>query len=131
MHRTFSLVTAAALAATPVAAQDTASPAAPPAATPPTQEQVQAAAQHYSVIAGALQSEDLDSQIKNQLFLCLYSASVRRISEAVTGVIEQNEQLSADNPEDVQTAIGAVCGVQAPDSAAAAPGAATEQPEGR
>ncbi|MCA1749709.1 MAG: hypothetical protein LC634_09360 [Sphingomonadales bacterium] len=125
------MAAATALAAAPLAAQET-SPQQP-AETPPTQAQVQTAAQHYSVIAGALQSEDLESSIKNQLFMCLYSASVRQISDAVTQVIAQNEQLSADNAEHVQTAIGAVCGVRAPEGeAAATPDApAGETPEGR
>lgn len=128
MYRTLTLAATAALAATPIAAQE-ATPQQPAEATP-TQEQVQAAARHYSIIAGALQSEDLESSIKNQLFMCLYSASMREISDAVTQVIAQNEGLSADNQEHVQTAIGAVCGVRAPEDAATPenPGA---EPEGR
>lgn len=117
MYRTLTL--AAALVATPVAAQDAAPQQQTQAA--PTQEQVQAAARHYSVIAGALQSEELESSIKNQLFMCLYSASMRQISDAVTQVIAQNEGLEPDNQEHVQTAIGAVCGIRAPEGAAETP----------
>jgi hypothetical protein len=124
---TFAAATAA-FAATPLAAQEVAQQ---PAQAAPTQEQIQAAARHYSVIAGALQSEDLDTTIKNQLFMCLYSASVRQISDAVTQVIAQNEGLSGDNQEHVQTAIGAVCGVQAPEGAAATPAESGDAPVGR
>ena len=129
MNRIFTLAAAtAALATTPVAAQEAAPQQAQAA---PTQEQMQTAARHYSVIAGALQSEDLETSIKNQLFLCLYSASVREISEAVTQVIDQNEGLSGDNQEDVQTAIGAVCGIRAPEGAAATPDESGDAPVGR
>lgn len=108
-------IAASTLAAAPAIAQDAAVQQAQP-----TAQQVQTAAQHYAIIAGALQSEDLPDTVKNQLFVCLYSASVRQISENVTQVLAQNEQLSADNPEHVQAAIGAVCGVQAPAAAEAA-----------
>lgn len=129
MNRMLTLVAATAALATPAAAQEAAPQQAQAA---PTQEQVQAAARHYSVIAGALQSEELESSIKNQLFMCLYSASMRQISDAVTQVIAQNEGLDPDNQEHVQTAIGAVCGIRAPEGeAAATPDESGDAPVGR
>lgn len=102
-------ILAATTIAVPAIAQD-----APAAPVMPTAAQVQLAAQHYSIIAGALQSDELPDSVKSQLFVCLYSASMQTISENVTEVIAQNPQLSADNPQHVQAAIGAVCGVQPP-----------------
>ena len=105
----FALVAGIMAGVAPVAAQETTQPSVPPQ---PTQEEVQTAIQHYLIIAGALQSEQLAESVKAQLFMCLYMLPMRQISENVTQAIEANSELSADDPEHVQAVVGAVCGVE-------------------
>ena len=123
----FTAAAVAALVSAPLAAQD--APPSPAQQTAPTPEQFETAARHYGFIAGALQSDEVEDSVKNQLFACLYSASMRRISEATTQLIAENEQLDPANQQHVQAAIGAVCGVEAPAGAAPATGS-TDQPQG-
>ncbi|MEE4351142.1 MAG: hypothetical protein V2J26_13025 [Pacificimonas sp.] len=99
-----AFLSAAALLAAPAAAQD---------AAPPTPEQAQAAARHFALANGLLQAPataNVPQEVKNRIFLCIYSAPFKEISEKATAFIEANDQLSLDDDNHVRNAILFVCG---------------------
>ncbi|MBZ6378742.1 hypothetical protein B5C34_11325 [Pacificimonas flava] len=105
-----AFIAAAAPLAALVSAPSTAQAPAAPEADAPSPEAVQAAARHFALANGILQAEQVPPEVKNRLFLCIYSAPFRTISENAAGLIEANEELSLDNDDHVRQAIMFVCG---------------------
>jgi hypothetical protein len=118
----------AALAATPAlaATKSAAKPAAKPAmaaaaAQPPAQ--VQDAMLYLKVLISALQSDKIEQPVKGALVGCLYNNSLGKITDSMEKLIADNPgKVSRDNPNQVLSALVAVCGYRA-EGAAAAPSA--------
>ena len=117
----FALVAASlALGASPVlaaakpaakAAAPAAKPAAPAAgghAAPPAE--VEHAMFYLKVLISGLQSEQVEQPVKGVLVGCLYNNSLSRISTAMDKVIAENpEKVHRDKPNEVLTAMVAIC----------------------
>ena len=106
------------IAAAGIAAAGAAPALAQEAQGEPTQEQMQTAVKHFNVVGGALTAEAVPMELKNALFSCVYGNAFRQISENASGLIAANEQLKADDPQSMLTALAAVCGFQPPAPAA-------------
>ena len=123
----------AALVATPtLAATKAAKPAAKPAtaaaATQPP-AQVQDAMLYLKVLISALQSDKIEQPVKGALVGCLYNNSLGKITESMEKLIAENPgKVSRDNPNQVLSALVAVCGYQ-PESAAGTGAAPTPAPK--
>ena len=103
-----SLIALAALSA-PAAAQE-ATPAQP---AQPTKAEVEAATATFSLIASALNSEQVPGPVKSALFGCMYQAPLGEISKALTAATEQAD-IAADDHNKRLVALAAICGARDP-----------------
>lgn len=122
-----TLVTALLVAglATPLAAQTA------PAATP-AQPAAQAAQQQagntpedrtrasliFRTFSIALNSDKVDTGVKNRLLGCLYNNSMRKLSVATGAAFARNKALDPKKPEHVYAVASQICGVQPAQQAA-------------
>lgn len=101
-----------ALVAAPALAQD--DPAAP------TPEQQQRASDYLRILIAGLQSEEVEQPIKNALVGCIYSNSLRAISETMDKAIEAApEEFDGENPAHVLGMMASVCGYSPADASEA------------
>jgi len=110
----------------PVSAQTTAPKPATPS-TQPTKEQIEDAAFQMRVLIGAMNSDKVESPVKDALFQCLYQNSFSKISEGIAQVIAQNpDKIAKRDPAQVLGVMAGICGYRPkPADAAAAPAPAT------
>ncbi len=120
-----SMVALAALASGPAMAQGegAAATGAAPAPVEITQADVDFGLTVIDAINAGLSSESVPQSIKQRLFVCVYNSQVGGLSRATKSVIDSNEQLKADNLNDVVNALIAVCKIPVPEQA---PGDSTE-----
>jgi hypothetical protein len=112
--------------ATPAAAADT--PAKP------TQAQLQSAQATLSFIVSAINSKDVPTEMKNDLFGCLYENSLSKISAARDEVLAKNKgKIDENNPTQQLIVIAEICGAPVPKPADDKPAAAkpAAKPKGR
>jgi hypothetical protein len=83
-------------------------PAAAP--KPPSQAQLQQAANNFSVLMGALNSDKIPQPVKNVLFVCIYSNPFSKINEGTEKVMAQRKV--ARSPDNIAGAMAAVCGLK-------------------
>ena len=127
--RIFSIIACGAvLAAAPALAAPAAKPAgkaaAVPAAGTETPAQVKDAMFNLKVLISALQSDKIEQPVKGALVGCLYNNSLGKITDSMEKLIADNPgKISKDNPNQVLSALLAICGYS-PEAAAAATGAA-------
>lgn len=120
---TTTIASLAALAAAPALAQE-ATPAEPAAAD--TQQTRQHAVQNMSLLMSALNSEQVEQQVKNVLMSCIYSNSMQEITVAMDRAIAANPDRFDRSDSSVMLGVMAsICGFQPP---AAATGEAGEAP---
>lgn len=83
-----------------------------PAQTP---EEARAAVQRgVSILRSfnvAMNSEQLTTQTRGQIFACMYRNPIRRISNAAARVIDNNPGLEHDNPSHIYAAAIRACGI--------------------
>jgi hypothetical protein len=112
-------VVAAGLTA-PLAAQNAPAPAAPaqpaqqnqqqrPGGTPEDRARGVVIFRTFSI---ALNSDQVQQAVKNQLMTCLYNNPMRALSVATGNALTQNTSLDPKKPEHVYAAAAAVCGVR-------------------
>ena len=85
-------------------------PAAATAPKPPTQAQMQQAANNFSVLMGALNSDKIPPPVKNVLFVCVYANPFSKINEGTEKVLAQRKV--ARNADNIAGAMAAVCGLK-------------------
>ncbi|VWX51677.1 hypothetical protein [Novosphingobium sp. 9U] len=141
--RIVSLIAAgAALAATPALAAKPVKTAAKPAVAAPAgaakaPAEVQDAMLYLKVLISALQSDKVEQPVKGALVGCLYNNSLGKITESMDKLIAENPgKVSREEPNQVLSALAAVCGYRpagAPGATAPAGPAATpsKAPAGR
>lgn len=102
----------------------TKAPAKAPAAAPASTEQQDHAVQDFAVLASAMRSDKVGDDVKAALMGCIYSNSLKTISDAIDKVIVANPgKVDRTKPEDLLSVMVAVCGYKP--SAAPAAGQAT------
>jgi hypothetical protein len=134
----------AALAATPAlaapaskAAGKAPSKAATAAPTTESPAEVKDAMLNLKVLISALQSDKIEQPVKGALVGCMYNNSLGKITDSMEKLIADNPgKVSRDNPNQVLSALLAVCGYRAESTAAGAPTAGpapapTATPAGR
>lgn len=90
-------------------------------AQPASPEFQKRAVENLRVLISGLQSEKIETEIKDVLVACLFANSLGEISEAVDKAIEANpERFDRSNPNQLLGVMVGVCGYQPP-----------EQPAGR
>jgi hypothetical protein len=125
------IVLGAALASTPALAAPApkAAPKPAAAAAPAPPAQVQDAMLYLKVLISALQSDKVEQPVKGALVGCLYNNSLGKITDAMDKLIAENPgKVSRDNPNQVLSAMVAVCGYRAEGAAPAAGPTATPTP---
>lgn len=131
--RIFSIIACGAvLAATPALAAPAAKPSgkstSAPAAGTETPAQVKDAMFNLKVLISALQSDKIEQPVKGALVGCMYNNSLGKITDSMEKLIADNPgKISRDNPNQVLSALLAVCGYS-PEAAAAATAAAGTSP---
>jgi len=119
-----ALVAAPAAAVAPKKAPAKA-PVAATAQTPPPE--VEHAMFYLKVLISALQSDKVEQPVKGALVGCIYNNSLSKITDSMDKVIAENAgKISRDDPNQVLSAMVAICGYK---PVGAAPAAAT--PQGR
>jgi hypothetical protein len=117
LTKTFASIVATcgvALAAVPANAQ-----AGAAADDPQTQQH---AMENLTLLFAALNSEELDGQVKNVLAGCLYNNSLREITVAMDKAIAANpEQFDRSDQGDMLGVMAGVCGLQPPGEAGQQP----------
>jgi hypothetical protein len=120
-----ALATSPVLAATAPKAsgKGTAKPTASAAANQPPAE-VRDAMLYLKVLISALQSDKVEQPVKGALVGCLYNNSLGKITDSMDKLIAENPgKVSRDDPNQVLSALAAVCGYRPEGAAAGAPGA--------
>jgi len=106
-----ALVASPSLAATKSVAKPAAKPSAAAAAQAPAE--VQDAMLYLKVLISALQSDKVEQPVKGALVGCLYNNSLGKITESMDKLIAENPgKVSRDNPNQLLSALAAVCGYQ-------------------
>mgnify|MGYP003583658867 CR=1 FL=1 len=85
--------------------------AKPAAPKPPSQAQMQAAANNFRVMMGALQSDKVPQPVKNVLFVCIYANPFAKISEGTDKALAARKA-DKSNPTIVLGAMAGVCGLK-------------------
>jgi hypothetical protein len=123
-----ALASSPALAATKAAAKPTAKPATTAASGQPPAE-VQDAMLYLKVLISALQSDKVEQPVKGALVGCLYNNSLGKITDSMDKLIAENPgKVSREDPNQVLSALAAVCGYHPAGAAAGAPGAPAPAP---
>jgi hypothetical protein len=126
------LAMGAALATTPVlaapATKSASKAAAKPAAATEAPAEVKDAMLYLKVLISALQSDKIEQPVKGALVGCVYNNSLGKITDSMEKLIAENPgKVSRDNPNQVLSALLAVCGYGA-GTATAGPAGATPTP---
>jgi hypothetical protein len=112
----------------PALAQAKAKPAPAPVAL--TKDQMDHAVEDFGIMSSALRSDKVPEDVKSALMSCIYSVSLGEITSHIDKLIAANPgKIDRKSPDDVLSAMAAVCGYKAPDAPAAAPPAG-KAPEG-
>ncbi len=107
----------------PVAAQTAAN-------APISQAQQAHAVQNFAVLASAMQSDKVPEGVKAALMGCIYSNKLETIGDAIDKLIAANPgKIDREKPEDLLSAMVAVCGYKG-DAAAPAANAPAKPPAG-
>jgi hypothetical protein len=104
----------------PALAQAKAKPA--PAPVELTKEQMDHAVQDFGIMSSALRSDKVPEEVKSALMSCIYSVSLGEITGHIDKLIAANAgKIDRKSPDDVLSAMAAVCGYKAPAEPAATP----------
>jgi hypothetical protein len=77
----------------------------------PTAAQVQSASFYLRVLISALESKEVETPVKNQLFTCLYENSLAKIAEGIDKVAAANPgKVDKTNPTQVLGVMAGLCG---------------------
>ncbi len=87
----------------------------------PTEQQQQNAMQYLQLLIAGLQSEEIGGDVKTVLAGCLYSNSLRTISEEMDTVIAANPELNREDPAQMLGVMARICGYEPPAQPSAAP----------
>nr|WP_166175605.1 hypothetical protein [Altererythrobacter segetis] len=91
------------------------------ASAPINAAQQEHAVQNFAVLASAMQSDKVPEDVKASLMGCIYSNKLETISTAIDKLIEANPgKVDRAKPDDLLSAMVAVCGYKPSASAAAA-----------
>jgi len=121
--RKFAMAAAALLVSGPAIAQTTAS-------TPISEAQQQHAVQNFAVLASAMQSDKVPEDVKAALMGCIYSNKLETISEAIDKLIAANPgKVDRAKPDDLLSAMVAVCGYKPSANPPAATPPAAKKPQ--
>lgn len=105
------------LATAPVAAQT--APAAPAPVAEQEQQTMSRAGTIFSLFAKAMDLENIAEDEKDALIGCLYSNTLKTISEATGKALAENPQIDASDPTNVYLVAAIVCGAREAGSPAA------------
>ncbi|HEY7808114.1 MAG TPA: hypothetical protein VIC34_13025 [Croceibacterium sp.] len=94
-----------------------------------TQEQKDHGVETFRLIASAMQSENVPSDVKSVLMGCMYENPIGKISETVDSALAANPgKIDRTKPEQMLSVIAQVCGYEPPATGTAAPGKAPAAP---
>jgi hypothetical protein len=123
MIRNIAISATVLLFAVPAIAQTTAS-------GPISAAEQEHAVQNFAVLASAMQSDKVPEDVKAALMGCIYSNKLETISTAIDGLIAANPgKVDRAKPDDLLSAMVAVCGYKSAAPSAAKPPAGA--PQGR
>jgi hypothetical protein len=117
MRNLIQLTAAAALGLTPLAVHAQTDPAAAAAAqprqpTPAELENLERGIQIMQSFMAALQSEGVPEVAKQQLFMCMYTQTMSRISAETGKAFDKNPQLDRTSQNETYRIAAGLCGVK-------------------
>jgi hypothetical protein len=99
-----------------------AKPKPAPAPVELSKEQMDHAVQDFGIMSSALRSDKVPEEVKSALMSCIYSVSLGEITSHIDKLIAANAgKIDRKSPDDVLSAMAAVCGYKAPEAAAGTP----------
>jgi hypothetical protein len=99
-------------------------PAAAQEAAEPNEQQLQQnAVDYFQLLVGALESENVEVEIKNLLMGCIYGNSLRSITEQMDRAFAANPGIDRSNPTQALSVMARVCGYRPPETQPPASGA--------
>jgi hypothetical protein len=101
------------------------------AGNPISATEQQHAVQNFAVLASAMQSDKVPEDVKAALMGCIYSNKLETISTAIDKLIEANPgKVDRAKPDDLLSAMVAICGYKPSASAPTAKAPAAKPPAG-